>query len=311
MLQYQKENPVEQSKEWRTLNKLSPETQNFYRELIEQDCSLNKLEKLIFYLQSIYASLINRKYWHNFDEIDSYCTFIGCGRTGHSLIAALINAHPDLIMSDELNVMTLIENGFSRKRIYALIVEEAKNQNKPGIDGYSYQVPQQWQGKVRNLKVIGDKFATATTAILGNKPYLLNVLAEKLNAQIKFIHVTRNPYDIIKTFTTRESIEIKTAIELYYLACQTIKEVKEIINTHDIIEFKHENFVKNPQQYLRDICHFLEVEATDNYLESCSSIVYKSPHQSRHEIQWDSDSINLVKKLIDEFSFLQGYCFEV
>jgi Sulfotransferase family len=312
MIQSQIETEINKSKFQQLLAQTSPQTQEFYQYLIQEDCSLSKISKLILLVKSTYYAWQNKKYRHDFDKVNSYCTFIGCGRTGHSLIGSLIDAHPDMVMSDELNVMTLIEKGFNKKQIYSLIIEESKIQAKNGreVTGYSYQVPNQWQGKLRKLQVIGDKFSTTTTAMLQKKPYLLTLLSSKLGTQIKFIHITRNPYDVIKTFTTREAIELKTAIELYYLACQAIAEVKSKIESHNLLEFKHEAFLENPQQYLTDVCRFLEVETTSSYLDDCSSIVYKSPHKSRYEIDWDSESIDLVKKLIDDFSFLQSYSFE-
>jgi hypothetical protein len=312
MVQFQTETEINQSQFQQLLETLSPQTQEFYEYLIEKDCAVGLREKIILSVKSTYYAWRNRKYWQDFDQINSYCTFIGCGRTGHSLIGSLIDAHPDMVMSDELNVMALIESGFSKKQIYSLIIEESKIQAKNGreVTGYSYLVPNQWQGELRKVKVIGDKFSTTTTAILQQKPYLLNLLSSKLGTSIKFIHITRNPYDVIKTFTTREAIDLKTAIELYSLACQAIAEVKSRIESDNLLEFSHEAFLENPQQYLIDICRFLEVETTPNYLSDYSSIVYKSPHKSRYEIDWDLESIDLVKKMIDNFSFLQSYSFE-
>lgn len=303
---------INRSKFQQLLETSSSQTQEFYKYLIEQDCSLSQPKKLTLFVKSSYYSWQNRKYWQDFNRVDSYCTFIGCGRTGHSLIGSLIDAHPDMVMSDELNVMTLIEKGFSKQQIYSLIIEESKIQAKNGreVTNYSYQVPNQWQGELRNLKIIGDKFSTTTTAILQQKPYLLSLLSRKLGTQIKFIHVTRNPYDVIKTFTTREAIDLRTAIELYSLACQAIAEVKSQIEPHNLLEFKHEAFLENPQQHLKDICNFLEVETTTSYLDDCSSIVYKSPHKTRYEIDWSSETIDLVNKMINNFSFLQIYAFE-
>lgn len=306
------ESPIESFKFQEILPTVSAETQEFYQYLIEQDCYLSQIDKFILSVQSNYYSWRNRKYWQDFERVGSYCTFIGCGRTGHSLIGSLIDAHPDMVMSDELNVVTLIEKRFSKQQIYSLIIEESKNQAKEGreVTGYSYQVPNQWQGKFNNLKVIGDKFSTTTTAILQQKPYLLALLKKRLNTEIKFIHITRNPYDVIKTFTTREGIELNVAIELYTLACQAIAEVKSQIKSDCLLEFSHEAFVQNPQEYLTKICNFLAVEIPINYLEDCSSIVYKSPHKSRYEIDWDRESINSVNQIIAKFPFLQNYSFE-
>lgn len=289
----------------------SKETQEFYQYLVDKDCSLSQIERIVLGIKGNYYAWKNRSYWQEFDRVNNYCTFIGCGRTGHSLIGSLIDAHPDMVMSDELNVMTLVENGFSKRQIYALIIAQSQKQAQTGreVTGYSYLVPNQWQGKFRNLKVIGDKFSTTTTAIAQQKPYLLKQLNRRFQTDIKFIHITRNPFDIIKTFTTREGIELKTAIQLYYLASSAIAEVKEQINPNNLLEFSHEAFIDNPSAYLTMICGFLGVESSPEYLAACSSIVYQAPHKSRYEIDWDKASIDLVNQMIDEFSFLRNYSF--
>ncbi|BAZ43875.1 hypothetical protein NIES4102_08780 [Chondrocystis sp. NIES-4102] len=289
----------------------SPETQEFYQYLLEQDCSLSKKERIVLGVKGNYYAWKNRAYWQGFDQVNSYCSFIGCGRTGHSLIGSVIDAHPDMVMSDELNVMTLIENGFSKRQIYALIIAQSQKQAKTGreVTGYSYLVPNQWQGRFRKLKVIGDKFSTTTTAIMQQKPHLLKQLNRQFQTDIKFIHVTRNPFDIIKTFTTREGIELKTAIQLYYLAASAIAEVKEQINHDNLLEFSHEAFIAHPSAYLTMICDFLGVESTPEYLAACSSIVYQTPHKSRYEIDWDMASIDLIDQMINKFSFLKNYSF--
>jgi len=46
------------------------------------------------------ASLgINNKLVSSFSEIETYCTFIGYSRSGHSIIAALLDAHPNIVMA--------------------------------------------------------------------------------------------------------------------------------------------------------------------------------------------------------------------
>ena len=76
------------------------------------------------------------------------------------------------------------------------------------------------------------------------------------------------------------------------------------------MELRHETFINSPKTYLIELCHFLGVDAPDDYLNNCASIVFKSPHKSRYEVQWRSELIEIVSKRINEFPFLHGYSYE-
>jgi len=57
-----------------------------------------------------------------------------------------------------------------------------------------------------NLQVIGDKRGGGTTMELTEKPEkfsILKELNETLGIPLKFLHVIRNPYDIISTWVLR------------------------------------------------------------------------------------------------------------
>jgi hypothetical protein len=68
--------------------------------------------------------------------------------------------------------------------------------------------------------------------------------------------------------------------------------------------------LENPQIYLKAICDFLGVETTQEYLEDCAKIVYKSPNKSRHSIAWNPEQIEQVQTKINQYSFLSGYTYD-
>jgi hypothetical protein len=288
----------------------SIQTQEFYYKFIEENKDMKPNPNILNYIKSFLGALKYTKYWGN--SVKKYCMFIGCGRTGHSLIGSLIDAHPDMVMSDELDVLRFIQRGYSKNQIYYMLVKQAKKQAREQreVGGYFYAVPHQWQGKFRKIKVIGDKAAAPTTATLQANPYLFDLLSEKIDTQIKFLHITRNPYDVISTFTIKENVDLITAIELYFLVCKAVQQLKEKIDKKDIFELSHESFINNPKKYLGEICNYLGVNIYDDYLRNCASIVYKSPHQSRHKIEWSDREFALVQKNIDKYSFLSNYSFE-
>lgn len=261
------------------------------------------------YLKSLYKGYQHRAL---LDSAETYCMFIGYERSGHSLIGALLNAHPDIVMAHELGVLKYILAGFSKRQIYSLILENSVTFAKEGSvsDGrYSYKVPNQWQGKFRKMKIIGDKEGPGVTRRLMARPWLLPRLQKTINGKIKMFHVVRNPYDNISTMAKRLDVGLEKSIRFYFSMCKTIADVKKKINTADLFELRHEAFIDNSREHLRQMCVFVGVDPSDDYLNDCSGIVYKSPNKTRHDAAWNDDLIAIVEEKITRFPFLEGYSY--
>lgn len=297
------------------LEEVSAETRNISSEYIKvlemQKPYLNRTTNASAFLRSYVGGFSKLNHWKN---LKKYCLFIGHPRSGHSLIAALLDAHPNALFSDELDTLKFFNNGFSKEQIYYLILENSRlnAKNTRQIGGYSYRVSNQCQGQANNLKVIGDKHGPATTVRLYSNPKLIDSLERKVGIPVKYIHVIRNPYDNIKTIARKDfgGLELQTAIELYFLLCKASDEIRKRINNDDILEVRHEVLIDNPLKILREICDFLSIDTPSNYLEDCAHLVYKSPHKSRYELQWTPKLVDLVRKNIDNYPFLSNYCYE-
>ncbi len=68
------------------------------------------------------------------------------------MIGALLDAHPNVILADEIDVFEYMDDGFSKEQIYHLLL---KNSHREFLKGrvtarrlvpYSFSVPGQWQG---------------------------------------------------------------------------------------------------------------------------------------------------------------------
>ena len=112
-------------------------------------------------------SLGEQKLEHNslYDSVESFVLFVGYGRSGHSLIAAILDSHPEIIIANEFHLLANINNfyqdpneeSYSRRlRIFSTLHSLSYNQSIHGIrapnhkHGYSYYIPGSWQGKYRN-----------------------------------------------------------------------------------------------------------------------------------------------------------------
>jgi hypothetical protein len=67
---------------------------------------LERLSSLLHaYLRSAYHGMLHGKL---FDQVQSYCMFVGHPRSGHTLIGALLDAHPHIVIAHELNALRYV-----------------------------------------------------------------------------------------------------------------------------------------------------------------------------------------------------------
>lgn len=256
----------------------------------------------------------------SFDKVETYCTFIGYSRSGHSLVAALLDAHPNIVMAHELRALKYIKHAFDRNALYYLLYQgtRVRGHSWQRKGGYTYDVPNQWQGAFKDLKVIGNKHGEFTIRYLAANSNLLPKLQKVVGVPVKFIHVVRNPFDNIATIAIRTAgekgkevhSEIENSIEHYFWICQAVLKVKAMVEVADVFDLRHEDFVKEPQEQLRQLCLWLDVEPSSNYLADCKKIVFESPRKSRHKIQWTDELKQQVQNKIATVPFLEGYTFD-
>jgi Sulfotransferase family len=278
--------------------------------IVGKDEIFNKAVELLWhYPISLFGG---GRYGKLFKDVETYVMFIGYPRSGHSLIGSLLDAHPNMVVAHELNTLKYLYAGFSKRQIYYLLLKNSQKFTEKGRrwSGYSYAVPDQWQGKFRKLRILGDKKGSGSTLILRSYPWLLERLRKAFRINLKFIHVVRNPYDNIITISKKMKIDLMEGIAFYFSLCETVAEVKQKLGRDELLEFRHESFVDDPQNHLRQLCGFLGVDAPEEYVYACKNIVFKNPSKTRDNAAWHDDLIAVVEQKISRFPFLEGYSYE-
>ena len=130
------------------------------------------------------------------------------------------------------------------------------------------------------------------------------------NADTKFIQVIRNPYDPISLMMVRGKRTFANAIDHYFDYCETLMSLRRQIDSANFLSVRYEAFVRQPRMYLENICHYLGLEVTEDYLDACISIVYESPERSRRIVEWEADWIEIVQNRIAQVDFLEGYTYD-
>ena len=127
------------------------------------------------YLASYCKGRENRRFIDGIDGVETYCMFIRYLRSGHSLIASLLDAHPNAIATHELDASKFVGARFGKHQIYELLLDNVRRFAPRGGEwnSYAYEVFQQWQGRFDELRVIGDKKGGYSTLRLAENPDLL------------------------------------------------------------------------------------------------------------------------------------------
>lgn len=253
-----------------------------------------------------------------FRNVQTYCMFVGHARSGGSILGAMLDAHPNMVVGDEVDVLKYIPTGISREQIFHIILtrslrQSRKGRTKGGREGkvYSYAVPGQWQGRYSDLLVVGDSKAGFSTQRLDRDPTLLRRLQKMMKTvNVKIVHIVRNPFDTVSTMNIRADRPLANGIDRYFTNCETICSVRTMLPEGSMLSVQHEYFVDNPAACLSELCTFLGVAPNPEYLQACAGILYKSPAKSRTKVEWSPELIDIVRRKIDTFDFLQGYTYD-
>jgi hypothetical protein len=253
----------------------------------------------------------------NFSDIECFCLFIGYPFSGHTIIGSLLDAHPEIIISIEADVLGLIEKGYSGKLLYHYILRNNKNfqsKHKTSWLGYSYKVPGQYQGAYKKIRIIGDKKGAKSTNHLMNNADLLSKLEKLMAKPVKMVHVVRNPLDNIASILLRAKEKKKDCGELFFKErvdyfFRNSDFNKALISKYpsQVITIHHEDFIKDPTEALTRLLLFLNIAPSENYLENCSSIVAQKPHITRDLIEWPDGLREETVRRMKDYSFFAGY----
>lgn len=294
------------------------EFQRIRRDLFEDRRWARRLRDLrrllVQHPRSLLHSLRDRR---SLDGLQRLCLFIGHGRSGSTLVASLLDAHPNIVLGQEVDVLWHVGAGFQRRQILSLLRRSSRwfTERQRRWEGYSYRVPGQWQGRPGIGGVIGDKKASLTAIRLLFAPDLLDRTRKRMGLPVSLVHVVRNPYDNITTLARRWSAgracdreRLHLAIRHYFISAEVVERARR--QGERIFTLRLEELIERPRERLHALCGFLGVEASPGYLDACAGIVFRRPRRTRSLLPWDDGLIRLVRRRSLPFAYLRDYSFE-
>jgi len=243
-----------------------------------------------------------------FDQVKCYAMFIGHARSGHSLVGAILDAHPNIVIANELHALPLFQRyDCDRLKVFKLILawsQNATDQDRWARDFYNYRIDGLFQGRYQALEVIGDKKGGASTRYFLNHPRFARRFIQEMGALLRIILVIRNPYDTISAQDYRAHRPVsEETIDHYFRSLDGMIALRELLDPAQFTLLYHEDLIARRREEISRLCAFLGQEVPPDFLDRCSQAIHESPHQRRYKMNWTEPLKDSVRRRIESDPF--------
>lgn len=278
--------------------------------------------------------------------VENFLFFVGYGRSGHSIVASILDAHPNVIVAHEYYLFDKLANLYWNRQLqikrrlfdelYWSSYDSALRGWRANLNttkGYNLNLKGTWQGQFGRLKVIGDKTAGSTAMLYHRSPLVfkrtLTTLEKITGIPHSVLHVVRNPYDMVATVALYQASEdpgnfkvnasvankfrdysyMKMAADIVLTKAAAVGNMVEDCKLH-LLEVHLEDLISDPSTVIYRMCHFLDVPCDPAYMRVCQSKVFQRPSRSRDLVMWPEPVKRRIREAISNFSFFHRYLFE-
>jgi hypothetical protein len=246
--------------------------------------------------------------------VQSFCLLVGYRRNGLSLLGSLLNAHPDIVIAPDPDVLGLAgAGGVEREELFDQLVRRASaHYAKERKRSHPYVVEGGWQERFRTLRVVGAKCGDATMRRIGRDHSNLDLMEKNVRVPVRIIHVVRNPYDVVAGIARTKNkarVQPRTVAETTAAVAELAEINRGIIERRadTVFTLRYEGLMADPRSSLYAVCAFLGLDADEDYLEACAGIVLTRPHPAVGSVRWPEDARARVDSVIARYSFFEGY----
>ena len=239
----------------------------------------------------------------------SFILFIGYPSSGHTLFANLLNLHPDILVSNELDATVYFQYGIPARALRGAIIrhdEKFETQSRINTKGYSYDFGQNKTSEKHDIRVIGDKKGFPTARRLARNPELLRKFEDRLGCPVKVFHLVRNPSDMLGSFTKHVDDLLPAAWELEEMA-RLNDTIAAMLPEEQFLPVFFEDLVHNPAAVLEDASAFLDLPADCHYLECGAQAVDARVGRPPRNTPWPQETQDVLDRVLQNYSAFATY----
>ena len=237
-----------------------------------------------------------------------FVIFLGNPRSGTTLVRSLLNAHPDVCISVEVDVFKRLRDGASWQSILNEIVYNTVNfAINPVWTDYRYDI-QQVGLRSHTPLILGDKKASKSSQALALNWALADRLADLCYpAGLKVIQCVRNPLDTIATRKRRSGLSLEECIGNYFEREATAAAQVRRSPMTDATRVYLETLIRFPEDTLKSLLAFLGIDEPPGYINACCGLIYDQPAKTRDQVVWTRENLSEVLRRTKDLPHLAPY----
>ena len=247
-----------------------------------------------------------------FQQVEAFCLLVGYARSGSTLFGSVLNAHPEMVIAHEADIMRYVHPGVSRNQLFGILL--GRDREFAGIGrqwhGFDYAVPGHAQGEFTRLRVIGDKHAGRATRWLREDPTRLDRLRHVVGVPLRVVHLVRNPFDNVASMARNRDIPVSRALEVYCGLSRGVDRIRRELTAEELLDVRYEDFLQHPESVIPAVCTFLGVAADGDYVTACATLMEAGGPRGRDTVTWSAEERDTLETLIGDLDMLKGYSFE-
>jgi hypothetical protein len=244
--------------------------------------------------------------------MNNWITFVGEGRSGHTIVSGILGSHPHIRMSEEQKYISKWCRGSTRDEILRALFNSGPGKTRAGM-GFS-----NLRTFTEPLHSVGDKCgwdAVNEVHKRGQSPDILTRFSEFMDLPVKVIHTTRHPLDNItawlsspkyqRMFNDKDLLH-RRMIRRY---CRFYEAAEQVMVGQDVFHLKNEELIANPNDTIQRLSDWLGLPPNRPWRRASAKFVASKPHRRRDEYPWIEEYREqvLTWRVLERFPSLECY----
>ncbi len=245
--------------------------------------------------------------------LERYFLIVGHPRSGSTLLAALLDAHEQIGVAHEGEILRVAVDGGSRRSLLARTGHHCVEFRRLGFEweGYSYRIGDD-QGRPAGCRVLGDKSAGRAADLLVDRPDAVEVLESIIGLPVHVVVLERNPMDVVATMLRKGGAHLheRDVIDRHRRRVEAVTALRarRPLATQVI---HHVELCADPARALTEVLGALRVPPSAEYLEAAVRAVDPTPSRTSLARDWDRETLDAAARLCSSTERLHRYLGEL
>lgn len=240
-----------------------------------------------------------------------WITFVGEGRSGHTIVSAILGSHPHIKLAEEQKYISRWCRGETKDQIITSL-------HSSGVGNYRKTMG--FNGILTHtepLMAIGDKcgWDAVNEVKRGQSPDILTRFSSYMDMPIKVIHTSRHPLDNISSWLMsnkyrrmygNEELLHKRMIGRY---CKFYEAAEQVMENQDVFHLRNEELIANPSTVIQRLSEWLELPTNKPWRRGCAKRIFSKPNRKSETYPWIEEYREqvLTWRVLERFPSLEYY----